>query len=433
MDDQIDGSDPPARSASQDAWRVGLLLAVVYLSQGLGKPDAGLIAQPIRSLLSDWGRDAAEIATFSALLATPWSFKPLFGLIADSLPLGRSSRRNYLLILSGIAAVGLLGLAIDPVAEGSTGQLAARLILPALALPFADVVADAILVERGQALGQTGRFQAVQWACLGLAEVVAGVGGGRLSEGDREPWAFGISGVGAALTCCLVWAFLRLPTRTAPAGGPRPAFAAIGRASRDRRLLGAIGFLFLWNFNPFSYDVLYVHLTRELGWGERTFGAFVSWVSAAEIATCVGYGVLCRRFTIRTLIRASVVLGVLSTLAYLALVDRRLAVPVALAVGLAYMTATLILMDLAARVCPPEAAGTTFATLMAVQNLSTTLSIYLGGGWYERIASTWGYPAAFRTLVVVGSAFTACCWLVLPDVSEGGPAPGSAARPASLD
>jgi hypothetical protein len=43
------------------------------------------------------------------------------------------------------------------------------------------------------------------------------------------------------------------------------------------------------------------------------------------------------------------------------------------------MTATLIQLDLAARSCPPEAAGTVFATLMALENFAASLSTWLGG------------------------------------------------------
>src|SRR5918997_1851427 len=96
-----DRAPTTARSASREAWRLGLLLGAIYFYQGLCKPDQGLIAQPVRSLLRSWGRDASAIAAFSALLAIPWSLKPLYGLVADLVPLGRSRRRNYLLVMSG--------------------------------------------------------------------------------------------------------------------------------------------------------------------------------------------------------------------------------------------------------------------------------------------------------------------------------------------
>jgi len=50
------------------------------------------------------------------------------------------------------------------------------------------------------------------------------------------------------------------------------------------------------------------------------------------------------------------------------------------------MTASLVQFDLAARVCRPATAGTTFAVLMALSNLGMSLSTALGGSWYQRWA-----------------------------------------------
>ncbi|MBV8611484.1 MAG: hypothetical protein JO034_29075, partial [Singulisphaera sp.] len=64
--------------------------------------------------------------------------------------------------------------------------------------------------------------------------------------------------------------------------------------------------------------------------------------------------------------------------------------------------------------CPPEATGTVFATLMALENLAASLSAWLGGHWYEQGLAHWGGRTSFRILVLVGSAFTAACWLLVP-------------------
>jgi hypothetical protein len=41
-----------------------------------------------------------------ALLALPWTTKPLFGLLSDFVPLFGSRRRNYLLLANGAANEG---------------------------------------------------------------------------------------------------------------------------------------------------------------------------------------------------------------------------------------------------------------------------------------------------------------------------------------
>ena len=79
---------------------------------------------------------------------------------------------------------------------------------------------------------------------------------------------------------------------------------------------------------------------------------------------------------------------------------------------------SLIQLDLAARVCRLETAGTTFALLMSLSNLSTALSQGVGGTIYEAMAERWGYASAFQILVAAGALFTAGCWLLMPILSR---------------
>jgi predicted membrane metal-binding protein len=58
-------------------------------------------------------------------------------------------------------------------------------------------------------------------------------------------------------------------------------------------------------------------------------------------------------------------------------------------------------------------AGTVFALLMALSNLSLALASRIGGGWYESWGTEIGAGAAFDRLVLIGAACTAACWLML--------------------
>src|SRR5947209_15284293 len=89
------------RAESGEAWRLGLLFGAIYFLQGIGEPTDGLIAQPLRSLLKGWGRSAGEITAFSALLALPWTFKPIYGLLSDFVPLFGTRRKGYLILSGG--------------------------------------------------------------------------------------------------------------------------------------------------------------------------------------------------------------------------------------------------------------------------------------------------------------------------------------------
>jgi hypothetical protein len=66
----------PARATSAYTF-----FAALYFVQSVGDPTSGLIAQPVRSLLRSWGESPASLAALMALLAIPWSIKPLFFLV----------------------------------------------------------------------------------------------------------------------------------------------------------------------------------------------------------------------------------------------------------------------------------------------------------------------------------------------------------------
>jgi MFS family permease len=382
--------------------------------QGVGEPVEGLIAQPVRSTLKQWGHGDAAIATFVALLAIPWSLKPLYGLLTDFVPLAGSRRRGYLILTSGATVVGLGVAYALPLGVGRYWMMLAWLLVPTTAVAFSDVVADALMVEKGQPRGLTGRLQAVQWACMYAATIVTGAVGGYLSQNGLQRLGFLICAGLSAVTLVLAIACVREGPAVTPKGGGRGALRTLGRVARSRTLWGVGAFLFLWNFNPFSTTVLYLHMTRSMGFGEQFYGYTVSLMAAASIAASAVYGAYCRRVPLRWLVLASIDLGVVATLAYWFLTDHGSAVLVSLAVGFTYMTATLIQLDLAARYCPPEAAGTAFALLMALENLANVGSTWLGGHLYEHWAALWGSRRAFNVLVGVGAATTACCWLLVP-------------------
>src|SRR3954470_7427607 len=95
----------PRGGPQRETLRLGLLFGVLYFVQGIGEPTEGLIAQPVNALLVSWGRGPEEVAAFGALLAVPWSLKPLYGLLTDFVPLFGSRRRAYLIAASAVAAL----------------------------------------------------------------------------------------------------------------------------------------------------------------------------------------------------------------------------------------------------------------------------------------------------------------------------------------
>ena len=123
------------------------------------------------------------------------------------MPLFGSRRRNYLLLANGGAALSLLLLAFIPIAPGSLWLLFALLLPTTMAIALGDVIVDALMVEKGQPLGLTGRFQSIQWAAANAALLLTGVLGGYLAEQGLQSVAFALCGVLWVFAFAVAWRY----------------------------------------------------------------------------------------------------------------------------------------------------------------------------------------------------------------------------------
>src|SRR3989454_820600 len=181
---------------------------------------------PLQYLLkSDLHVSRDAMAAFFAAGALAWYFKPLAGILSDSVPLFGTRRRHYLL-LSGVAAGGLW-LLIGLVPRTYAALLAAVIAMNAM-LVVGSTVVGGVMVEIGQRYRATGRLSSaryfVQNACVLLGGPVGGFPAAR-SFGLTAP----VGAVGAFLYGVLC---RRLPLRW---------LLALGIALSA---LGTLGYLF---------------------------------------------------------------------------------------------------------------------------------------------------------------------------------------------
>jgi predicted MFS family arabinose efflux permease len=391
-----------------------LLFGAMYAVQGIAEPTEGLIAQPVRSLLRSWDYSATAITGFGALLALPWSLKPLYGLLTDFVPIAGTRRRSYLILASTASCLALFLLYLIPIPEGAHVRLLVLLLIPTVGVAFSDVVVDALMIEKGQPRGLTGLLQSIQWAAMYGGSIVAGIVGGYLSQHGHQQEGFLICAITTFTTLLIAWFSVREQPQPVQKGRLRFAARQLVGIVRRRAVIAAAAFLFLWSFNPFSSSVLYLHMTDKLGISEQYAGITTSLLSVGAIAGSLSYGMYCRRVRMSRLIHLSIAAGVLSTLAYGFVVGPTSAAVISVIVGFTYLTGSMVQFDLAARACPVAAAGTTFALLMALSNLSMSLSTALGGWLYDGWEIRWGATTAFNLLVGVGALSTCACWLLVP-------------------
>ena len=180
----------------------------LYFTQGISEPTEGLVVQPTRWLLKSWGETNEQITSFAAWITLPWVLKPLYGLIADFLPLGRNRRKNYLVLTTAVACLGYLGLYFYPPDAKAERWLFWALFLPTVAVAFTDVVVDALMIAVGQPRGITGHLQSIQWSAIWAATILNGELGGLFSAGPAVPGAFLLCS-GAAGVALLIASSLR--------------------------------------------------------------------------------------------------------------------------------------------------------------------------------------------------------------------------------
>lgn len=95
--------------------------------------------------------DAYVYATAAQVIALPWSFKILFGMVNDCCPIKGYRRKPYMVIGWTVCAAALLALALQdmpqPGQRDAAGKLSSVMALAASGYIMADVAADGLTVE----------------------------------------------------------------------------------------------------------------------------------------------------------------------------------------------------------------------------------------------------------------------------------------------
>jgi Na+/melibiose symporter-like transporter len=198
------------------------------------------------------------------------------------------------------------------------------------------------------------------------------------------------------------------------AQGFRETRAALLGVLREPLFLAICALLTLWSFNPVWGSVLYLHMTEGLGFSEQSFGNVTSAFFAGSLIGSIGYGIYCRSVRLSTLLHLSILAAIASNAIYWQVSSLTRAYVVSAIAGFAYMTGTLIQLDLIARVIPARAAASSFAFVMALTNLAASASEAFGGWLFEAGREAYDQRTAF-SLAVSASVVTAMsCWLVVP-------------------
>src|SRR5262245_22195262 len=382
--------------------RLALLFAVVYFAQGMWY----LPNQTITIIFKDAGYNVARITNFFVIAALPWLIKPLYGLLSDFYPIFGRRRVSYLVLTSSLAAFGGFLAAASGSRDYQT--LLVLFTMMGFGLAFTDVLADAVMVERGRQHGLTGAFQSVQWAAIYTSSMLVGLVGGWMAQRRNLVAAFFLAGCFPVITLAMTAAFVRERRAHSDRAALVERMNAVRAALRAREVWLVAGFILFFTFSPSFGPGFLFYQTDKLGFSQEFIGALNALQSFGSVLGALTYGPLSRRWPLRRTINVSIGFSAAWTLIYLLYRGPWSGAMIDFTYGWVYMVTTLSLLDLAARVCPTHIEGAFFALLMSVYNAGIQVSQWTGGHLWDSVG--------FERLVLISTAATLLTYILVPFV-----------------
>ncbi len=341
-----------------------LYLGMLIVLLAFGGPSGGLIDIPISFLLKNrLHLEAHEVARFRLFTAIPLYLSFVFGFIRDTWnPLGMRDR-GFMLLFGGVSALLYVCFAFAPMTYSML--LVAVVVLTASFL-FVASAQNGLTTTIGQQHAMTGQISAVWNVFLSVPTVAALLMGGMLSgmlETESPDRAIRIlflvgAAVMAAIALYALWK-------------PKDVFdnvhaehgADVHPVNDMKRLLGhwpiypALLIWLLWNFAPGSTTPLQYHLQNALHATDAQWGQWNAIFAASFIPTYILYGLLCRKFPLKTLLLWGTVAAVPQMVPLLFIHSVTGALIAAVPIGLMGGVATGAYLDLIMRSCPRGSAG----------------------------------------------------------------------------
>lgn len=399
----------PRTEAELAARRLTWLFAIAYISHGIAT-QFGLISQPLQYfMMKGLHLTAAQVSSYLAIMMLPWVFKPFYGVICDFVPLFGYRRKSYLIAANTLTAIAFVVMACT----SSLPMILGAFVLTAVGMAASTAVTVGLAVEGGRSNGKARDYFAQQTFFYYSALIAASIAGGLLCHYLVPELALHVAAAIAALPALVVSALtlimLREERSSLNVQGMRETWTSLKEVLRSRSLWLVALFIFCWDFSPSFGVPLYFHESNSLGFSQSTIGWLGAWNAAGMVVGAVLYRRWIKWQSMRTQLWLAVALGSVSTLAYLLLSSPLSAITLEVFRGTANIIAILAIYALAADVCPARTEVTVMASLIAVRNLATEGSTFIGGQLYSLV-----FHNQLAPLIVVAALTTALCASLIP-------------------
>jgi predicted MFS family arabinose efflux permease len=374
-----------------------LVIVAGVLATTLAQPQV-LARLPLQNLLkNELHVDRTANAAFFFWAGLAWYLKPFAGILTDAFPLFGSRRKSYLLVSATLAAVSWLALIVTP---HDYRKLLFVVIVINTFMVVASTVVGGYMVETAQANAGSGRLTAirqfVQQACL----IVNGPIAGYLAAIAFGWTAAACGGVMFLLVPATIL-FLREQRKRQDSrqilANARRQLVNIATA---RTMWGAAGLMALFYIAPGFGTALFYKQQNDLHLSTQAQGFLQLIAGVFGVLAAIGYGILCRRLNLRTLLIGCMVVATAANLGYLYYSSIGRAQAIEGLNGFGYTLAELALMDLAVRSTPAGSEGLGFSLMVSVRNLALFGTDWFGSKLLDQ------YHFSFDSLVIANSATT---------------------------
>ena len=386
--------------------RIFLYLGILIVLLAFGGPSGGLIDIPISFLLKNkLHLKAHEVAGFRLMAAIPLYLAFVFGFVRDKWnPFGMRDR-GFMLLFGSISALLYVFFAFTSISYLTL--LVAVVVLTASVL-FVSSAQNGLTAVLGQQHAMTGQISAAWNVFLSIPTVGALLAGGALSgllEDKGSDQAVRILFlVGAAIMFAVAAYAMWRPSDVfdnvrIEQGVDQHPMEDLRRLVRHWPIYPALLIWLLWNFAPGSATPLQYHLQNALHASDAQWGLWNAIFAGSFIPTFIVYGILCRRYALKTLLLWGTVIAVPQMVPLLFIHSVTGALIAAVPIGLMGGIATGAYLDLIIRSCPRGLQGTTLMLASSLYFVVSRFGDVLGTHLYDHFGSfannwnRWNLPA----------------------------------------
>ena len=322
-----------------------------------------------------------QVSRFFWLMTIPWAFKPLAGLLSDSIPLYGTRRRHYILFASGLAAV--LWFVLAWVTASYFIMLAAAMMLYASFMLVSTVI-GALIVEEGRRSAATGRLTSLRSVIVNISYLVGGPVSGLLATQFGPTGGLRLAAGVGALTFLSLWiaSFFLLREDHIPSV---PVGQTVRNAGRNiaglfkiPTLWVAVGCISLVLAIPSFSTLITFKQRNELGFSFQEIGYLRCTFGVFGLLGAFAFRIMCGRFSLRWTLSIGLIIFSLGNLAFFFYNSMPAAFCIEALYGIMITLIQAPLFDLAARSTPKGSEALGYGLIMAVWSNIQQFAPWLG-------------------------------------------------------